>query len=76
MNEAGMKADLTPRIREAVWWKLLGNLGFNPVARYMGLMFNDWVGADYEKGLAKLKRVVESAPPAGQPAPAAPQTSG
>lgn len=32
MNAAGMKADLTPRIRDAVWWKLLGNLAFNPVA--------------------------------------------
>jgi carbon monoxide dehydrogenase subunit G len=29
------------------------------VARWMGPMFDSWVGADYEKGLARLKGVVE-----------------
>jgi hypothetical protein len=28
-------------------------------ARWFGLMFDRWVGADYEKGLAKLKAVAE-----------------
>jgi hypothetical protein len=29
--------------------------------RWMSLMFDRWVGADYEKGLAKLKTLAESA---------------
>jgi carbon monoxide dehydrogenase subunit G len=31
----------------------------NPVQRWFGLMIDDWVGADYEKGLASLKALVE-----------------
>jgi hypothetical protein len=31
----------------------------NPLERWMGLMYGRWVGADYEKGLAKLKAVAE-----------------
>ena len=33
-------------------------------ARWFGLMFDNWIGADYEKGLAKLKLVAEQ-PEAG-----------
>jgi hypothetical protein len=33
----------------------------NPMARWMGLMFDRWIGADYEAGLAKLKQVAERA---------------
>ncbi len=29
------------------------------MAKWMGLMFDRWIGADYEKGLAKLKVVAE-----------------
>jgi uncharacterized protein YndB with AHSA1/START domain len=50
-----------------VTWGFTSDLGFNPVARYFGLMFDQWIGTDYERGLAKLKTVVEAAPP-GQPA--------
>jgi uncharacterized protein YndB with AHSA1/START domain len=50
-----------------VTWGFTSDLGFNPIARYMGLMFDSWIGADYEKGLAKLKTVVEAA---ATPAPA------
>jgi uncharacterized protein YndB with AHSA1/START domain len=49
-----------------VTWGFTSDLGFNPVARYFGLMFDQWIGADYERGLAKLKTVVEAATP-GQP---------
>jgi uncharacterized protein YndB with AHSA1/START domain len=31
----------------------------NPMERWFGLMFDRWIGADYEKGLAKLKAVAE-----------------
>jgi effector-binding domain-containing protein len=32
----------------------------NPIARYMGLMFDSWIGKDYDAGIANLKRVVEA----------------
>jgi Polyketide cyclase / dehydrase and lipid transport len=51
-----------------VTWGFTSDLGFNPVARYFGLMFDKWIGADYERGLAKLKAVAEAAKP-DQPAP-------
>lgn len=31
----------------------------NPLERWMGLLFDRWIGADYEKGLAKLKVLAE-----------------
>ena len=45
-----------------VTWGFDTDLGLNPIARYMGLMMNRWIGADYEKGLAKLKSVCEAEP--------------
>ena len=38
-------------------------------ARWFGLMFDSWIGPDYEKGLAKLKAVAEKPEPATAPAP-------
>lgn len=46
-----------------VTWGLRMDLGLNPIARYFGLMFEKWIGADYEKGLAKLKTVAEAKTP-------------
>jgi effector-binding domain-containing protein len=34
------------------------------LARYFGLFFDKWIGTDYEAGLARLKALVESMPPA------------
>ena len=42
-----------------VTWGFDGDLGNNPIARYAGLMFDKWIGGDYEKGLARLKQVME-----------------
>ncbi|MEZ5831073.1 MAG: SRPBCC family protein [Dongiaceae bacterium] len=42
-----------------VIWGFDGDLGNNPVARFVGLMFDKWIGSDYEKGLARLKEVME-----------------
>ena len=42
-----------------VTWGFEADLGYNPVTRYMGLMFDSWIGADYEAGLASLKALVE-----------------
>ena len=47
----------------AVTWGFTTDLGYNPIGRYMGLMFDRWIGADYEAGLAKLKTVAEAVPP-------------
>ena len=41
-------------------WGFNTELGSNPVVRYMGLMFDSMIGADYERGLANLKKLVES----------------
>jgi hypothetical protein len=42
-----------------VTWGFDGDLGDNPVMRFVGLMFDRWIGGDYEKGLARLKEVME-----------------
>lgn len=42
-----------------VTWTLVSDMGNNPVGRWMGLMMDRWVGADYEKGLGALKAIVE-----------------
>ena len=40
-------------------WVYQSELGLNPVMRWLGLFMDGWVGADYEKGLAKLKAMLE-----------------
>ncbi len=45
-----------------VSWGFDTDLGMNPIARYMGLMLDKWIGADYEKGLASFKQLAESQP--------------
>ena len=44
-----------------VTWSFETDLGLNPLARYMGLMMDGFIGPDYERGLANLKEVVEQA---------------
>jgi hypothetical protein len=44
-----------------VTWSFDSDLGTNPIMRFVGLMFDRWIGADYEKGLARLKEVMEQA---------------
>lgn len=43
-----------------VTWTFESQLGANPLKRYMGLMFDRWIGPDYEHGLAALKQLVEN----------------
>ena len=45
-----------------VTWGFDTDMGINPIARYMGLMMDSWIGADYEKGLNNLKKICESEP--------------
>jgi uncharacterized protein YndB with AHSA1/START domain len=40
-------------------WSDEGDLGYNPINRWFGLWLDGLVGADFEAGLAKLKRTVE-----------------
>ncbi len=42
-----------------ITWGLKSDMGNNPIGRWMGLMMDGWVGADYEKGLANLKEMIE-----------------
>lgn len=41
-------------------WGFATDLGMNPLARWMGLMMDRWVGADYERGLDRLKALAEA----------------
>lgn len=41
-------------------WGFDVELSRNPIERYFGLMFDSMIGADYERGLANLKKVAES----------------
>ena len=42
-----------------VTWALETEMGKGPIGGWIGLMMDRWVGADYERGLANLKKVVE-----------------
>lgn len=44
-----------------VVWAFDGDMGNNPIGRWMGLMLDRWIGPDYEAGLAKLKTLAEKA---------------
>jgi hypothetical protein len=78
MGPAEATIDLEPTpMGTRVTWGFSTDLGFNPIGRYMGLMFDGWIGGDYERGLTKLKAVAETASPVvpappAEPTPAAP----
>lgn len=46
--------------RTTVTWGFATDTGMNPLARWMGVMMDGWVGGDYERGLANLKALIES----------------
>lgn len=53
--------DLVPsQTGTKVTWEFRSNLKGIP-AKWFGLMFDSWIGPDYEKGLAKLKALAEKA---------------
>jgi len=43
-----------------VTWGFDTDLGMNPIGRYFGLMMDSMIGAQYEEGLASLKKVCEA----------------
>lgn len=51
LTEKGGATDVT--------WGFTSDMGMNPIARWMGPMIENYVGQDYEKGLASLKALVE-----------------
>jgi Polyketide cyclase / dehydrase and lipid transport len=64
LDFGGQLAEATFRFEPAggatrVTWGFDGDLGNNPVMRFVGLMFDKWIGSDYEKGLARMKEVME-----------------
>ena len=46
--------------RTRVVWGFQMDAGYNPIARYMGLMMDTWVGDAYDIGLNRLKSLVET----------------
>lgn len=42
-----------------VVWSTSGDLGMNPVNRWFGLFLDKWIGTDFERGLANMKKLVE-----------------
>lgn len=62
MGEAQATYELQPHgAGTRVVWVFDTNVGNNPLQRWMGLMFDRWVGQDFEEGLERLKKVAESA---------------
>ncbi|MEM7353138.1 MAG: SRPBCC family protein, partial [Acidobacteriota bacterium] len=47
-----------------VTWGFDSDFGYNLINRYFGTMIDSMVGASYEEGLASLKELAESLPPA------------
>lgn len=41
-------------------WTFDAEHGYNPMSRILGLLFDRMIGSDYEKGLRKLKGLLES----------------
>ena len=46
----------------AVSWSFLGDLGYNPVARWFGLFMESMLGPQLETGLGNMKNYLESLP--------------
>jgi hypothetical protein len=56
-----------------ITWAFDSNFEGNFLGRYFGLMLDQFVGADYEKGLVRLKALAEASVPADAPPMAAPE---
>ena len=59
-GKAGATFMLKPQGGETqVTWTFEGDAGYNLISRYFYLFIDKLLGSDYEKGLEKLKKVVE-----------------
>jgi hypothetical protein len=73
-GQAMAKLDITPEANGSrITWIFDTSFEGNYLGRYFGLFFDRWIGADYEQGLASLKALAESTPPAEPPEPPADQ---
>ena len=45
-----------------ITWGFESKFGYNLIERYMGLMFDKWIGEEYEQGLTDLKNLLENPP--------------
>jgi len=50
LTAAGLKAPISPRIRDDIWIKLWGNLAFNPISVLSGLTLGEIVADDKWRG--------------------------
>ena len=50
-----------------VTWRMAGEMGSNPISRYIGAMMDAMVGPMFEKGLGQLKSAAEALPPVEAP---------
>jgi len=46
--------------KTTVTWGFATDMGAGPAGRWMGLMMDSWIGADYQRGLENLKALVEA----------------
>lgn len=53
-------------------WAMDADMGMNPLNRWFGLLLETFIGPDYEKGLAKMKPLIEALPAAAPPVVEAP----
>lgn len=61
-GEGKVSYDISPTDNQqtAVTWSMDGDLGYNPIMRWMGfVMMDKWLGKDFESGLANLKDFME-----------------
>jgi effector-binding domain-containing protein len=63
-SRATFRLEPLPDGRTRITWSLDTDMGAGPIGRYFGLMMEGWIGADYDEGLALLKREVERHPEA------------
>jgi hypothetical protein len=65
-GQATSKLDIEPEgSGSRVTWSFDTSFEGDFLGRYFGLLFDKWIGADYEKGLARLKELAETAPAGG-----------
>jgi len=57
LSEAQFKLEPVDPGTKITW--LFDTILTNPVEKYFGLMMDDWVGQSYDKGLKRLKALVE-----------------
>ncbi|MEZ5657798.1 MAG: SRPBCC family protein, partial [Burkholderiaceae bacterium] len=48
-------------------WRFQSDAGWNPVARWFGLLLESWVAPDFEQGLRNINRILTRPPQAASP---------